>query len=280
MNVKNRRFLVVDILLLLGALLPLAAIMVLKILTAPPTEGIEITGALVYFTIPMPLQDLPITEAQVNSWAVMITILFLCLYLTHGISAKGGLKRQLLAEWIVEKCDGMVRTNMGDYFMGFAPFIAGMLGLSALSSLSSLLGLFPPTSDMNIVAGWAILVFILITYYKCKAGPLHYLKSFAEPVPFLLPMNLINFNEIKIVDKSLCICCNLEHPLALFASYDFAAASFTNAVYNFFVCENALTACTPVNSHLGLVSKTLLEELEENPLSPLVVAFVCCVDFS
>ena len=192
MNVNSRRFKAVDILLLTGAILPFVAVIVLKILTAPPTEGIEIAGALIFFKIPLPMGGLPITEAQTTSAAVILSILFLCLYLTHGISAKGGLKRQLLAEWIVEKCDGMVHNNMGDYFMGFAPFIAGMMGLSALSSLSSLLGLFPPTSDMNIVAGWAILVFGLITYYKFKAGPIHYLKSFAEPVPFLLPMNLIS----------------------------------------------------------------------------------------
>jgi len=192
MNTQSRRFKVVDHLLLAGAILPFLAVMVLKVLTAPPTEGIEISGALIFFTIPLPMGGLPITEAQTNSAAVILSILFLCLYLTHGLTAKGGLKRQLVAEWIVEKCDGMVRTNMGEYFMGFAPFIAGILGLSALSSLSSLLGLFPPTSDMNIVAGWAILVFALITYYKFKAGPVHYLKSFAEPVPFLLPMNLIS----------------------------------------------------------------------------------------
>ncbi len=191
MNTKSR-FRAVDILLLAGALLPLAAVMLLKVLTAPPSEGIEITGALVYFTIPMPLQDLPITEAQVNSWAVMLTILFLCLYLTHGIAAKPVTKRQLAAEWIVEKCQNMVATNMGDYFKAFGPFIAAVFALSGLSSLSSLLGLFPPTSDMNVVAGWAILVFTLITYYKFKAGPLRYLKSYAEPVPFLAPMNIIS----------------------------------------------------------------------------------------
>ena len=192
MNVNSRRFKAVDILLLAGAILPLLAVMVLKILTAPPTEGIEITGALVYFTLPTPLQPLPITEAQVNSVAVILTILFVCLYLTHGIAVMPGTKRQLVAEWLVEKCDGMVLENMGEYFKGFAPFVAGVMALSALSSLSSLLGLFPPTSDMNIVSGWAILVFILITYYKCKAGPLHYLKSYAEPIPFLLPMNIIS----------------------------------------------------------------------------------------
>jgi len=189
---QSRRFKAVDILLLILTVLPLTACIVLKILTAPATEGIEITGALIYFTIPMPMQDLPITEAQVNSTAVVLTILFLCLYITHGIADRPCTKRQLVAEWIVEKCSGMVRTNMGERFMGFAPFIAAIMGLSALSSLSALLGLFPPTSDMNIVAGWAILVFALITYYKCKAGPLVYLKSYTQPVVFLTPMNIIS----------------------------------------------------------------------------------------
>lgn len=192
MKQKSRSFVAVDVLLLAGAILPLVAILVLKVLTAPLADGIEITGALVYFTLPTPLQSLPVTEAQVNSLAVMVTLLFLCLYMTHGVAATPSTKRQLVAEWIVEKCCNMVHNNMGEYFSGFAPFIAAIMGLSAFSSLLSLLGLFPPTSDMNIVAGWAILVFGLITYYKFKAGPLKYLKSFAEPVPFLAPMNIIS----------------------------------------------------------------------------------------
>ena len=192
MNTNSRRFKAVDILLLLGAILPLTAAIVLKILTTPASEGINITGAQIYFTIPMPLQPLLITEAQVVSAAVVLTILFLCLYLTHGITVVPNSKRQLVAEWIVEKCQGMVDTNMGAYFKGFGPFVAAIMALSALSSLSSLLGLFPPTSDINIVAGWAILVFGLITYYKLKAGLWFYIKGFAEPVPFLLPMNIIS----------------------------------------------------------------------------------------
>ena len=192
MNVNSRRFKAVDILLLLGMILPLLGAIVLKVLTTPASEGINITGAQIYFTIPMPLQPLYVTEAQVVSAAVVLTILFLCLYLTHGIAVVPNSKRQLVVEMLVEKCQGMVDTNMGEYFKGFGPFVGAVMILSALSSLSSLLGLFPPTSDINIVAGWAILVFGLITYYKLKAGFWFYAKGFAEPVPFLLPMNLIS----------------------------------------------------------------------------------------
>ncbi|MBQ5890222.1 MAG: F0F1 ATP synthase subunit A [Clostridia bacterium] len=151
-----------------------------------------ITGARVYFTIPMPVQDFPITESQVNSAIVMVVIFFFCLYITHGMSKKIELKRQHLAEMIVEKVDSLVKENMGEYFMGFAPFIIAIMALSAFSSLLTLFGLYPPTSDINIVGGWAVLVFFLITYYKMKCGPINYLKGFAEPVALLAPINFIS----------------------------------------------------------------------------------------
>ena len=183
-----------DFLLLLLIILPLAGAMALKVCTtpdAPLSEGVQISGAQIYFTIPLPIQDLPITSAQINSWAVMLSILGLCLYLTHGIKVVPDSKRQLAAEWIVEKVTGLVSDNMGKKFLGFAPFVAGILALSALSSLSSLLGLFPPTSDMNVVVGWAILVFILITHYKLQGGLWNYIKGFFSPIPFFAPLNII-----------------------------------------------------------------------------------------
>ena len=193
MKIKNRRFLAVDILLLALTILPLIGGIVLRVLYTPLSEDIEIKGALIFATIPMPFAgNLLITESQINSWLVMLSIFFLCLYLTHGLTVEGGSRRQHIAEWAVEQTEKLVYDNMGEFFRGFAPFIAAVMTLSAFSSLLSLFGLYPPTSDLNIVAGWAILVFILITYYKCKCGPLQYLKSFTEPVPFLTPLNIIS----------------------------------------------------------------------------------------
>lgn len=190
---RDQRFRTFDIAYILMMVLPLVCGMVLKILTKPASSGIEIAGAQIYFTIPMPLQNFPITESQVNSWLVMITIFGVCLYFTHGIRAGVETKRQLAAEWVVEKTQSMVRSNMGEdkYFGGFPPFIAAIMALSAFSSLITLVGLYPPTSDMNVVAGWAIIVFVLITYYKLKCGPVHYLASFCDPPP-LAPLNIIS----------------------------------------------------------------------------------------
>lgn len=191
MKEKNTRFRLLDALYIAMMIVPLLACMVLKVLTTPQGEGITISGAQIYLTIPMPVMDLTITASQITSWAVMIAILGLCLYLTHGLTVKPESKRQLVAEWAVEKVNGLVSENMGQRFMAFAPFIASIMLLSAFSSLTSLLGLFPPTSDMNVVAGWAILVFVLITHYKLKGGVWPYVKGFFEPVPVFAPFNII-----------------------------------------------------------------------------------------
>lgn len=188
---KKLRAKIVDGLLLAMIILPFVFSITLKVLTKPAAEGISITGAQVYFTIPMPIMDLPISEAQVNSWAVLISLTGLCLYLTHGIAVRPQTKRQLAAEWIVERVNRLVQENMGARFQYYAPFVAAIMGISAFSSLSSLLGLFPPTSDVNIIAGWAILVFVLITYYKLKAGVGSYVKGFFEPLPIFAPFNII-----------------------------------------------------------------------------------------
>ena len=188
---KSLRERVIDYLLIAMMVLPFVGALLIKILTKAPSEGISVTGAQVFFVIPMPLMDLHISESQVNSLAVLISLFGLCLFLTRGLKVRPDSKRQVIAEWIVETVQGLVDTNMGERFAAFAPFITAILGLSAFSSLSSMMGLFPPTSDVNIVFGWAILVFGLITYYKLKGGVGNYVKGFFEPLFILAPLNVI-----------------------------------------------------------------------------------------
>lgn len=189
--IKDRKFKIIDAFLLIFMILPILGCILLKILTYPEKEGISISGAMVFFEINMPIQSLVVGEAQINSIAVLVSVFFLCLFLTHGISSGVSLKRHYIAEYVTEKMQAMVEQNMGKYFSGFAPFVTAILVISAFSSLLTLFGLYAPTSDLNIVAGWAILVFVLITYYKFKCGPIQYIKSFASP-PLMAPLNIIS----------------------------------------------------------------------------------------
>ena len=153
-----------------------------------------VTGAKVLFEIPG-LGGLHITETVLNTWIVMAVIVGLCLFLTHGMQVHGRTKRQIIAEFIVQKVNGMVKENMGERFLrvGYAPLIASIMGLSALCSLSSMVGLYAPTSDLSTLLGWSLLVFVLITYNKFRVGgPLGYIKGYFQPIPVLFPFNVIS----------------------------------------------------------------------------------------
>ena len=129
MQENNKKFRIVDALLILMMVLPLVAAMVIKILTNEPdlTGGVSIAGARIFFTVPMPIQDLIITEAQINAWLILITILGACLFFTHGIREDKRDWRQMAAEWVVEKLDGLVEASMEELFRkSYAPFIKVM----------------------------------------------------------------------------------------------------------------------------------------------------------
>ena len=188
---KTLKFKIVDILYIIMIVAPIVTAITLKVLFNPAGEGVSITGALIYARIPFVIQDIVITDAQINSWLILITIFGVCLYMTHGLKENPTLKRQHFAELAVEKAEALISDNMGDYYMVFTPFIMAIMAISAFSSLMSLFGLFPPTSDMSVVAGWSILVFGIITYYKLKCGPVNYMKEFTKPVAVLTPINVI-----------------------------------------------------------------------------------------
>ena len=152
---------------------------------------IDIHGAPVYFTIPI-FGGIPITGSLVVSWAVMLILTGLSIWLTHGMKVKNISKRQAVAEKIVLAVEGLVRNNMGEQWLLMAPIIAALFGLSLGSSLLSLIGIWSPTADVSVLLGWALVVFVLITYYKIKTNGLGgYLKGFCDPIFVMAPFNLL-----------------------------------------------------------------------------------------
>lgn len=138
-----------------------------------------------------PLSVLTITTTHVNSFIVVAIIGLLCFWLTRDLKITPEGKKQIVAEFIVEKVTHIVTDNMSEAFEFFAPFITALLGLSALSSLTSLLGWYPPTAEINTILGWSLVVFVLITYQKLRSGVGEYLKGYTKPIFFMIPMNIL-----------------------------------------------------------------------------------------
>ncbi len=154
--------------------------------------NIEINGAPILFTLPW-FGGINITSTLVNSWLVMAVIIGLCYWLTRGLKVRNVSKKQLVAEFIVEKAQNFVDTNMGKKFSHYGPFIAAIFSLSALSSLISMIGLWSPTADLSTELGWALLVFGMITATKIRTSGLGgYALGFTKPIAVLTPFNIIS----------------------------------------------------------------------------------------
>ena len=139
-----------------------------------------------------PIYEFCLTDTQVNSFLIVAVLGLFCFWLTRDLKLKPESKRQIIAEFLVEKVQEMIRGNMCEAFVPqFAPFIAALMALSALSNLSGLLGWYPPTAEVNTIIGWTIVVFILTMRQKLRPGIPHYVKGLLQPVFVMLPINIL-----------------------------------------------------------------------------------------
>ena len=148
-------------------------------------------GPKILFTIPY--LNINITETIVDTWLVMALVTVLCIWLTRGMKIIPETKRQLIAEKLVAMVNNLVVNTMGHRYKFFAPYIAALFASSMLGSLSSLVGLRPFTADFSTTLSWALLAFIMIQGNNIRLNGIGgWLKSFCEPVPFLLPINIVS----------------------------------------------------------------------------------------
>ena len=136
--------------------------------------------------------ELNLTESIIVQWIVMAILLVIILILTHKLEIVPTTKRQALAEMLVETVRGMVNDGMAPKYKAYIPYIGTLFSFSLLSSLMSLLGLRAPTADLSVTLTWGLITFVLIQYNRAKTGHLKgFCKSFVDPLPFLLPFNII-----------------------------------------------------------------------------------------
>lgn len=148
-------------------------------------------GPKILFKIPL-LGGIPVTETIVNMWVIMAIIVGVCIFLTRGMAVKPTGKRQIIAEELVKMLNGFVVGTMGEKHAKFAPYIGTLFIMSMAGSISSLFGVRPYTADLSVTLGWALVTFVMVQFSKIKTnGFLGYLKGFLDPVPFMLPINLV-----------------------------------------------------------------------------------------
>ncbi|MDR1353947.1 MAG: F0F1 ATP synthase subunit A [Oscillospiraceae bacterium] len=153
----------------------------------------EISGVKVLFSIPI-FGGIQISETVVAGWVVLGILIALVAFFSSRVERipKG---KQALAEEFVSFIYGQVESTAGKKFAGLSPYIGTIFLMSMVSSLAGLIGLRPPTTDLNTTLAWAIVTFVLVSLTKIKShGLFGHLKEYANPLniieSLMLPVSM------------------------------------------------------------------------------------------
>lgn len=142
--------------------------------------------------VPTPIGDVNI-KTLVMTWVVMLLVALFTVSATRSMKLDRPGKLQLMVEEMFLFLRGLVYENI-DYRKG-AGLMCLIFTLFIFLLFCNLWGLIPtmmsPTADINTTLGMALMVFLLVQVIAFRyKGPKH-LKHFLEPVPFFLPLTIV-----------------------------------------------------------------------------------------
>lgn len=154
------------------------------------------------FTIPL-FGGIDVSDSVVVTWIIMALLIVLSLLLTRKLSVRAPGKVQTALESMVQFLNNFVKTNIGSHWRPFAPWLGTVALYIGISNLIGIFGLTPPTKDISVTTALAIMSMLLIYGAQFRYNGLFGgLKKFAEPMPLLLPINLM---EVAIRPLALCM---------------------------------------------------------------------------
>ncbi|MDO4324133.1 MAG: F0F1 ATP synthase subunit A [Lachnospiraceae bacterium] len=154
------------------------------------------------FTIPV-LGGIGVAESTVITWVIMALLVLLSLWLTRDLKVNQISKRQAAVEALVTWLNGFVEDMIGEEGKEYVPYLVSVLIYIAVANVIGLIGLKPPTKDLNVTVALAVMSIVLIEASGIrKKGLKKWAKGFAEPVAIIAPINVL---EIFIRPLSLCM---------------------------------------------------------------------------
>lgn len=154
------------------------------------------------FTIPV-FGGIEIAESVVVTWMIMIVMVIGAIWLTHGLKVTDISRKQLALETAVTGIQNFFEDLLGKHGRPYIPYLTTVAIYIGLANIIGLFGFKSPTKDLNVTAALAIMSIILVEYAGImQKGPKKWLKSFAEPIAIIAPINVL---EIFIRPLSLCM---------------------------------------------------------------------------
>ena len=155
-------------------------------------DSVSVNGAYIYFQIPI-FGGINVTQTMLSLLVVTVCLCFAGYYLGKNLQKRPG-KLQVLTEKGVTILHSLVCNTMGKHNARWTPYIGTIFLSSICGSLIGMTGILrSSTADLSVPLTWGIMTSVIIWYQSIKVnGVKGWLKGFTEPIPVMLPMNIIS----------------------------------------------------------------------------------------
>lgn len=144
------------------------------------------------YTFKIGTLDVNITKPMILMFAVMIVLCLLMIWLGSNLEVIPKKKKQIVSESIYGFISNLITSNIGQKYIFTVPLLGTMFVFIVGMNVVGLLGLKPPTTSFGVSMGFGVCAFIMIHAIAIKFGGVGgYIKSYAKPMPLLLPITLM-----------------------------------------------------------------------------------------
>ena len=136
-----------------------------------------------------------INATLVFTWLVMAIMVIASWLLTRHLSSSVRLRNgQNALEVIILGINQQIEDATGQDAQRFLPFIGTLFLFIAVCNILTIIPYYqPPTGSLSTTLALATCVFIAVPLYGVRAkGIWGYLKNYIEPMPFMLPFNILS----------------------------------------------------------------------------------------
>lgn len=143
-------------------------------------------------------------ELMINTWFVMAFLVGGAWFITRRMRQDPPLSPwQHALEVVVETIDAQIAEAAGEKEHPYTPFVGTLFLFIAGTVLLGLLPSFrwgpggtvfyhPPTAQAETAVALALCVFFAVPYFAIRRrGVVHWLRTYVQPTPFMLPFNLV-----------------------------------------------------------------------------------------
>lgn len=156
----------------------------------------------VVFTIPL-FGGIPVMESVVVTWMITGVLMLLTLIFVRNLKVRQISRKQAAIESGFSFLYRFFDDLLGKDGRPYIPYLITVAIYIGIANIIGLFGFKSPTKDLNVTATLAVMSIIVVeTAGIRKKGVKGWIKSFAEPIPIVAPINVL---ELFIRPLSLCM---------------------------------------------------------------------------